>query len=441
LSAVSTSRAPQHDGNRDVPHLATQTRVRGQNVEVGMRRLTHLVILAVSVLVGWLPLLVVPQATGQIIVRSAGSARGGTSLISTRSIDEYASLLSLSPEQHETVKTLHDGYRAAWKTADEERESTSESAQEKMQDGDFEGMNKAILEAMNTFADKAVAVEKQFMDNVKAVLSPEQLDKWPAVERHRRRDTRLRTTAFSGANLDLIRIVQRTRTDPGTPEFAQVLSDYEMALDRQLIEGANRVQTVPKPAENTMFDPKHQEALMKVVGENGLALRELHRDYAARLARMMSDEQRATFEQAISRRAFPEVYDITHVEQCLSAAAAFDDVPADGKTQISQLLQQWHREAASLNRAWAQAISKAEEQAGGTMPLRMQQWNGGGMDADVKAARDARRDLEKRLRTRLDEVLTTAQEERLPARKKSDAGPMTGGLRINLGGATDETDE
>lgn len=383
----------------------------------------------------------VRDAQGQVIVRTVGGrGASGTTLITTRSVDEYAKLLGLTAEQHETVKTLHEGYRAAWKAADEERESKQEAAQEKMQDGDFEAMSKAISETMDAFAEKTTKLEAQFMEDMKTTLTAEQMDKWPAVERHRRRDTRLRAATFSGANVDLIRVVARTQSDPGTSEFSQLLSEYEMAVDRQIVENTSRLSSVPRPDDNQGFDPKHQDELMKVMGENGKALRELHRGFARRLAGLMTEEGRARFEADVAKRSFPQVYETTHVEDCLTAASGFSDLDASAKETVRQLQEQWQRESVALNKSWADAISKAEEDAGGSMALQIQQMTGGGGNTEIKAAREARRELEKRLRSRLDEVLTSAQEERLPAKKKSDAGPM-GGLRINIGGGSAEDEE
>lgn len=381
------------------------------------------------------------EAQGQVIIRTAGGrGASGTTLITTRSVDEYAKLLGLTAEQHETVKTLHEGYRAAWKAADEERESKQETAQEKMQDGDFEAMSKAIAETMDAFAEKTAKLEAQFMEDVKTTLTAEQAEKWPAVERHRRRETRLRAASFSGANVDLIRVVARTQSDPGTSEFSQLLSDYEMAIDRQIVENTSRLSSVPKPDDNQGFDPKHQDELMKVMGENGKALRNLNSEYAKRLAALMPDEARARFEADVAKRSFPQVYETTHVEDCLTAASGFSDLDASAKETVKQLHEQWQRDAAALNKAWAEAIWKAEEEAGGAIALQIRQFSGGGGNTEIKAAREARRELEKRLRSRLDEVLTSAQEERLPAKKKSDGGPM-GGLRINMGGGSADDEE
>ncbi|HLP83273.1 MAG TPA: hypothetical protein VK157_02900 [Phycisphaerales bacterium] len=383
----------------------------------------------------------VAEARGQIVVRAANrSGASGTTLITTRSVDEYAKLLGLTAEQHETIKTLHEGYRAAWKAADEERESKQEAAQEKMQDGDFEAMNKAIVETTDAFAEKTAKLETQFMEDIKATLTNEQAEKWPAVERHRRRDTRLRMSSYSGAGIDLIRVVDRTSTHPQTSEFSQLLSDYEMAIDRQLVENASRVSSLPKAEDDKVFDPRHQEEVMTVMGENGKALRDLNRDYGKRLAALMPAEMRTKFEAELAKRSFPQVYEATHIEDCIAAASGFSDLDASAKETIAQLKEQWERESQPLNKAWAEAITKAEEESGGSLQLQIRQWSGGGGNAEIKAARDARRELEKRLRSRLDDVLTTAQEERLPAKKKSEAGPG-GGIRINIGGGGGASDD
>jgi hypothetical protein len=306
--------------------------------------------------------------------------------------------------------------------------------QEKMSDGDFKATEKVIRETMDEFGTKSAALEKQFMEDFKAIVTAEQSERWPAVERHRRRETRLNTPSYSGAALDLIKIVQRTKTDPGVPEFATLLEQYEMAIDRQLQENSRRAESLPAEKEGDAFDPERQEKLLKLMGENGLALRNLNRDYAARLAGLMTEDARKTFELEVAKRSYSQVYSKTHIGECLEAAAGFSDLDTNQKATLEQIKQQFERELAPLNLAWSDAISKGEEEAGGAMQMQMKQWQGGGVDPAIKEARDARRELEKRTRARLDELLTPAQEDRLPAKKKSDAQGGFGNVRINVGG-------
>ncbi len=377
-----------------------------------------------------------PAAPARAQVRFAVSTAGGRGAmtpVGRSSFKDYTKLLALTDDQTQSATDLFEGYRAAYQVAKDEHDAKVQTISENMQEsGDFQASIKQMQEEGGKFAEKSGKLEESFMNDLKALLTDKQSEKWSGVERHRRRETSLRQSFYSGAGVDLVSMVEKMKADPGTPEFAALLEQYEMDMDRRLQESSRQMQDAA--GENKKNDPMDfgaQQEMLKKMGESSKTVRDLNRDYVKRLAVLMDAEHKADFEREFSKRSFPDVYRESHTEQCLKAAAAMPDLDTTQKETISNLLTQYQRDALPLNEAWAKAINDAEEDAGGTMLMEMSKWSGGGQKDDLKKSRANRKELDSKTRARLDEVLGPSQREKLPPKKPSEDGP---GVRIKIGG-------
>lgn len=382
------------------------------------------------------------QASAQVRIALSGG-RGGASMspISKSAFRDYTKLLGLNDDQVQSGQELFDAYRAAFKVAQEEHQGKMDSIQEAMRDtGDFQSSMKDMQEATTAFSEKSSGLEASFMGDLKAILTNAQTEQWPAVERHRRRETGLRMGFYSGAAVDLISMVEKLKVGPGTPEFMALLSQYELELDRRLQDASRERADIAKDAEkNDPMDFGAQQARMKKMGESSKVIRDLNRDYVNRLGAMMGAEQRSVLESEYKKRSFPSVYDESHVEQCLKAAAGFADLDTTQRETLATLLEQYRRDIQPLNEAWARAINDAEEDAGGSIAMEMNKWNGGGASEDVKKGRSDRKELDAKFKERLESVLSSAQRERLPSKKSGDGD--RGGFQIRIGGPAHGTEE
>jgi hypothetical protein len=375
-----------------------------------------------------------PQASGQVRI-AMSTARGGGSMspVSRSAFKDYTKLLNLTEDQAQSATELFDGYRAEFKSAKEAHDSTMQSVQEEMQEGEnFEASMKAMREAAGAFSDKSGALESSFMNDLRAILTDAQAERWPNVERHRRRDTGLRMGFYSGGDIDLISMVEKLRVNPGTAEFGALLSQYELDMDRRLQDASREREDAGKDADKDgPMDFAKQQQRMKEMAEASKPIRDLNRDYAKRMGAMMGAEARGTLEREFARRSFPSVFEASHTEECLKAAAAMADLDTTQRETVSSLLAQYEREAQALNQAWARAIDDAEEEQGGSIAVQINKWSGGGGNADLKKARTDRKDLDTKVKGRLDEVLTPSQRQKLPAKKPNEDAPGT--FRFSVG--------
>jgi hypothetical protein len=368
-----------------------------------------------------------------------GGMEVGTNPITQRSLDAYAKLLGMDEAQKEAASDLLKGYREQHTKAKEAMEAKVQAGQETMRDtGDWQAGAKEMREAGFKYRGEVETLEKTFVTDLQTLLTTEQMGKWDGVERHRRREKHMRVHFYSGAAVDILNVADRQGIAMDTPELKELRSQYEMDLDRRLLDWEKRA----KEAEDDMrkdesgMNMQAQMDAMNKMGEVSKQIRDMNRDFAGRMMATMAPEQKAKFEKAFNERAYPRIYKRVHTQEQLEAAGAFTDLDAGQKESLKSLREQWERDSAPLNKAWVDETIKTEDEGGGTMGVMMRQFSseGGDKGNDLKKIRQDRKELEERVGTRLKELLNPTQRERLPSKKPSDRNPW----EEMFGGADDD---
>jgi len=397
-------------------------------VQVRRTKLSALV-LAVLVLIG-----LVPAARAQMGMGMDPSQFSAP--INRRSLDDYAKLLSLTPDQKDALKSLYDSYVASHAETMKEMQKVFSDAQEKMQDtGDMKVFQKEMPKKMQAIGAKVEKLETGFYEDAKALLSADQQANWPKVERHRRREKGLRFGFLSGQAVDLVRVVNALKVDPATvPGLADQLDRYEADMDRAIaaFEKFGKEQE-KRQEEFADFDmSKMQEMMTKVkemmkqMLEISKGMRDVNRQYARTIQPLLPEDLRPKFEAEFNRRAYPRVYRESYVTKALGAAAGFNDLSAEQKQQIGEMKAEYVREVDAANKRWASATDDREDKTGGQFMEMMDMWGGGGGNEGVKdaanKAHDDRKDLDKRYKEKLLALLSEDQKGRLPEEKKEQNG-------------------
>jgi hypothetical protein len=349
--------------------------------------------------------------------------------ITRRGLDAYARLLGLDPDQKETALSLLEGNQSATRAAMKEYQAKMEALGEKARDsGDFSVYQKEMPTIAREMAEKFEGLEKGFFGDLKSILNEEQTARWPSVERYRLREQAMRFGFVSGSAVDLIAVVEKTKSAPaGNAEFTETLDQYELDVDRLLRNFEKAGKEAQKDALEgaQMFDMAKIEAMMKKLYDAAREVRDVNRAYARRLAPLMNDTERAAFEAEVQRRSFPRVYKPSHAAKSIDAALGFKDLSADQKESLQALRESYTRDLAAVNERWAKATEEKEEKAGGAVMVMMQGFMGGGSPDDpVKQAKDARKELDEKTQDRLEAVLSPDQKARLPEKKIEPSNPM-----------------
>jgi hypothetical protein len=372
-----------------------------------------------------------------------GDPFGGQGRITKASVDGYAKKLKLTEDQKQAALALHEGYDAAVTQANKEFQAGMEDIRKQSDETDDRSVwMEKMPKLRETLNKKTKDLEKSFMSDLQALLTEDQKNSWPAVERQRRRETLLRPGSVSGEGVNLLDIVEGLKLPADAQaKLAEPLNDYETDMDRALLAKQKILDDLPSIDPARGFDMEAFQDRMAKTREAGSKVKEVNQSHERKIEGLLPDDQKTAFEDSVQKATYPSVYRQSRIARSIEAALKFDDLTPGQKDSLTTLKSSYEHDAASANGKWASEIAAAEKKGenGGEMAMpgggRMQVMFGDDNDdSPLAQARKARRELDDKTKGRLDFMLSKEQKDRLP--KDSDpqfrGGP--GGAAVRIGG-------
>ena len=355
------------------------------------------------------------------------------SMIPRRFVDRAAKATGMSAEQAEQAAAIHDGYASAYEARNKAyRQALDEARRESDDSGDFTEFMKRLPPLEKAFSEDVATLEAGFLADVRSLLASSQESAWPKVERMRRRDVGLAAGSMSGESIDVISIVDGLDlSSADVAAVAPILDQYELDLDRLMVARLERGDDQAGWTPGQPVDVEQIQASMAKAKEEGIKVRDVHRDAARKVEALLPEGVRTTFRDRVQAASFPRVYRKGRTIRELNAAEAMTDLDDAQRSQLAELRASYERDAAPLNAAWSKAIeeSEAEGQSGGA---------GGGVvlsfgnePESLREARKARRDLDEQVSRRLRAMLSAEQKGRLPKAGGGEGGEGEGQLEGN----------
>lgn len=346
---------------------------------------------------------------------------GGGRELTRRDVARFAEILELDAEQKAAAEVLHEPMRERVVAAQRDMRQAMEAARTDIEDGDLGAIREKMPAITRKNREAIDAIHKSYLDDLKALLTPAQADKWPSLERYRRRTAGLRGASISGANVDLVELLRSLKLDAGDrSKLGEMLNQYELELDRVLTE-----RNAKDPDANAdgivVFDRETMEKRAKTAREHGLKLREINQSYARKIAAALPTEIGTKLDEKFKTESFRSIYRAGEVTRSLADANKLSDLSTDQREKLRGIADRYRKEARALNDRWA-ALQERAETAGkaGGLGGRGGGFLGGGEqpDPELLEARNARRDLDARAKSGINSILTPEQQAQLP--KRSD---------------------
>jgi hypothetical protein len=356
----------------------------------------------------------------------------------------YIGLLGLDKEQAEAAETVYrqrlENYEVKGKPMQELLVEALKKMGEMMTRGEhqqepdnLEQLSKAAVEIQSERESMARGV----MEDLKALATTAQLERWPKVEMAERRNTLMRFQPLMmapGALVEMRALVETTLAkkgieqpvEMGKQQIEQTLEAHDLAIDEQArlaVPIDARMRT--SMGMGSKATPEQQQEMMKAMGEGwqiAERVRKAHEAAIKSIAAVLSDSTRAVFMDEYHARAYPAIYRTTHAERVLEAAAGFADLSDEQRGQIKTMreehlakLKEMRPKAAEQiveqNRVQAELMAAKDDEA--RMKL-MERMNAAYKDNLRELMRTADKDVIKRARA----VLTESQREKLPKRPR-----------------------
>jgi Spy/CpxP family protein refolding chaperone len=344
--------------------------------------------------------------------------------ISTRDLQKYAEMLSLTPEQRETLEILLEASQQEFSEKAGEARRKLEALREEAREARDPSVWRDMGVQMDAFRKARATMEAGFFNDMKALLTPAQAEKFPRIERQRRREQTIGLGLMSGERADLVRITADLQlSDDQLEQIRPILDQYEADLDREL-QNRNAVYEESQGRIREMFERGGTDDMQRALErgrEASMRVRDVNRRYARQIESVLPDGARERFVEQVRRESFPMIYRPSHALRVIEAAAAFADLDDNQRAAISSIRDSFVRESAALNRQLEQATIKNEETLT-VQDMMSRGFRAAGGNDDMEALRDKRRELESSTVEKVRAVLSPEQIERLPRRDERQGG-------------------
>jgi hypothetical protein len=280
------------------------------------------------------------------------------------------------------------------------------------------------------------AMAKGVMEDLKALASTEQLERWDKVERAARRNVLMRSQGLlmvPGALVDVPGALEAALAKKGVEppsetdreRIARALEAHETALDEQ----ARAMQPVDELMRSAGFggdtDPEKQKVMMKAMGDGWLIaekVRLAHEAAVKTIGTTLTDATRAAFMDEYHSRAYPMIYRTFHGEKVMDAAAGLPDLSDEQRQTITAMrdehaakMREMRPKAAAQmveqQKVQAQMMSAKDDEA---RMKAMEKMSEAYREDQRRAMKEADKEVVKKVRA----MLSEAQRAKLPKRPK-----------------------
>jgi hypothetical protein len=196
---------------------------------------------------------------------------------------------------------------------------------------------KEVLEKRDAWQKRREALDKEFLDELRLILSAEQEARWSIVERELRRMRAMPDGRMLGESIDAVVFVTDDATDP-TPEIADILERYARDIDAALrTRDATVEDAKSKNLESLVAsDPAECARLFERIRADRIRVRDLNRKAIEDVAARLDPEAGARLrKRLIDAMTAPMGLDKSFALQILTAAADLESLTESQRAAIS----------------------------------------------------------------------------------------------------------
>ena len=367
--------------------------------------------------------------------RPAGPSSSGP--LSRELVERMADRLSLDEIQREVAMELFRELGSTRQEMGDTMRSAIEAARADGNDGDISAMITKIRGLTEAYGDRMRELESMFMDDLRAMLTKEQDQRWADAERMYRRGTRLSSLTRSQARVDIDELVhEEFAAATENKDVQEALARWAVQIDSMLLERERKAEAmddgndtgireiVVGAAEDPYKDLRAVDARIVTLGEQTVRA----------IAGILDDD---AIESAWLRKAFARVFRETDGEKRLAAAMELGGLTDEQREQLETASTQHYRDVGPARDRWVKAES--EREAENRLPPGVSVVVRGQVESPTADARKAVQELDERLERRLAAILSGEQLAQLPERAGANAETLfqprsVEGQAIRIGG-------
>jgi hypothetical protein len=291
-------------------------------------------------------------------------------------------LFELDEFQHDMVVSIIEGYEVAFREAMDDFRTRMSDLRDEMRDQpgerrDWRAMAPRFIDMQREWETEAEELTNQVLTDIKDVLSEEQLELWPTLERDRRRRLTLSSNSqVGGEAVDVIALVE----DQELPEeslaaIEDTLESYAVELDVALVERNEAFRGMTSGFERIFGDnpePENVDEAMDRVRRARIQLRGVNERYVDLIAGQIDTEYGEELKKQFKEKAYPQIYRDSNADRYFARVLRLENLDEGQRDAIEQLEGDYERRVAVVNDKWSAMQRKSDEDVPGFMRGGMQ---------------------------------------------------------------------
>ncbi len=331
--------------------------------------------------------------------------------LSRDDVELLIAIVEADESQQELIWVLFEGYVAAWSEGADVARGEVLAIRGEARDASspdiWRELSPRIIAVEDAWAVTAHGLETTYFEDLKQLLTKEQMQLWPRFERDRRRQSELRPTSqLRAESIDLIALLNSLEIETEIMTLVDdVCESYAWDLDHALLIRNEAVADINTQLSELARSGQTGDtrAMFERVRGKREALRDVNVRYAELIALDIPDPYGEQFRQAFERERYPEVYGKSRGERLAERVLARSDLSVEQIAAIEQSLMVYNEQTVGINKDLVDIIQAIEDQGfimfrpRPTGPSKGDEGSDGVPD-EVKAAQDTHFNLRKKRR-------------------------------------------
>lgn len=258
----------------------------------------------------------------------------------SRDMVVFADVLELDDSQQAVLESLLTDYADSFKLGTEGLKDNMKAMKDQIIAAGDQGAMAVILGPINAWTAEKRKLHDRFVENVQAILSDEQVARWPKLERAMRREKELPRGVLSGEKLDLVVIARASEVPPEVMKAsASEITAYEVAIDGALAERARQMAESQERIKAALASNDQTAGLREIerIVAKRVVLRDLQEQYITALATAFGSQYGTAFRDRALREAFPSVYRPSSMIPYFAAARELPGLSPEQTAQLNAL--------------------------------------------------------------------------------------------------------
>jgi hypothetical protein len=271
--------------------------------------------------------------------------------------------LDLDDDQRLIVETFFDDYQHSFEQGLETMRKRMTDMKDALDSSDPKQVMQKLFEPVDQWRVEKLSLRRQMLDDIKTIMSAQQLGEWDWFERKLVREKSLHKGRLSAETIDLFHVLREAEVDDTLMEkIKPILDEYEIKLDAALRRRDQVIADSHPDLMQALREDNAQIGLQVVERQvrERVAVRDVNENYAAMIVAALPEEVGARVREIVNERAHSRVYRPTAVNRILTAAKQLPELSPATLEAVIAIESAYNAELSSFNETLVRVIREQE---------------------------------------------------------------------------------